>query len=157
MTRLRLILALLILGAPAGAAAADCPAPPQAEALASGLAENIAAARAGEGLAPVERDAELAQAAAAHACDMAQGGFFDHRGSDGSDVMARVRRAGYPACLAAENLAWGYAAPGPVAEGWMGSPGHRRNMLNAEVREIGIGLAEGPRGPIWVLVLAERC
>ncbi len=45
-----------------------------------------------------------------------------------------------------ENLAWGLrgrAAPRVITQMWMGSSGHRANILNATFREVGIGLAIG--------------
>lgn len=95
----------------------------------------------------------LAQVAQGHADDMAQGGFFDHAGSDGSDIGDRMRRAGYRWCAAAENIAKGQRSLEEVLKDWRGSRGHRRNMLNQNVTEIGLARAEGN---IWVMVLGTQ-
>ncbi len=120
----------------------------------------VNAQRTAAGLAPLRENAQLSAAAQRHACDQAERGFFSHTGSDGSDVVARVSSAGYSTCLTAENTAWGQRDPATVMAGWMGSPGHRANILRPRVEEIGIGFAprvEGQRGPQWVQVFARPC
>ena len=45
---------------------------------------------------------------------------------------------------AGENIAMGYATPQAVVNGWMNSPGHRANILNASFTRIGVGyVADG--------------
>ncbi|WP_425072499.1 CAP domain-containing protein [Sagittula sp. S175] len=108
--------------------------------------------RAEQGLGPVTPSPRLEEAAKRHAMDMARRGFFDHEGSDGSDVMQRARSQGYIACAIAENIAKGQKTLTEVLGDWAQSPGHRRNMLNAEVTDY--GLVRAP-GDIWVLVLGK--
>lgn len=96
----------------------------------------------------------LAAVAQGHADDMARAGFFSHSGSDGSDIGVRVKRAGYRWCAVAENIARGHRSLDEVLEGWRASRGHRRNMLNRHVTELGV--ARGP-GDTWVMVLASGC
>lgn len=108
--------------------------------------------RAEAGLALLSPSAALEKAARRHARDMARKGFFDHAGSDGSDVMKRARRAGYKACQVAENIAKGQRSLEEVLGDWMTSPGHRRNMLNGGVRDYGLVRGDGN---IWVLVLGR--
>ena len=45
-----------------------------------------------------------------------------------------------------ENLALGYPTALAVVAGWMGSDGHRANILNTTYTQIGVGCTEGPRG-----------
>jgi uncharacterized protein YkwD len=47
-----------------------------------------------------------------------------------------------------QNCAWNYADASAVAQGWMNSPGHRRNLLSPSISRFGI--AFGP-GPYWTL------
>lgn len=108
--------------------------------------------RAEQGLGPVTPSPRLEEAAKRHAMDMARRGFFDHKGSDGSDVMQRARGQGYGACAIAENIAKGQKTLTEVLGDWAQSPVHRRNMLNAEVTDY--GLVRAP-GDIWVLVLGK--
>lgn len=107
--------------------------------------------RAENGRAPLAYSMTLQSAAEAHAQDMAARGFFDHRGSDGSDVGARVSRQGYGWCFVAENIAKGQPSLADVMQAWAGSQGHRRNMLSRKAQEF--ALVEVP-GRIWVMVLA---
>lgn len=94
----------------------------------------------------------LERAAQGHADDMAKHGFFSHDGSDGSDMAERLTRAGYGWCAAAENIAKGQSSVTEVLEAWRASPGHRRNMLNREVTEMGLAWADGN---LWVMVLGR--
>ena len=45
-----------------------------------------------------------------------------------------------------ENLALGYPTALAVVAGWMGSAGHRANILSTRYTQIGVGCTEGPRG-----------
>ncbi|MDQ0372120.1 CAP domain-containing protein [Cellulomonas humilata] len=45
-----------------------------------------------------------------------------------------------------ENLALGYPTAVAVVAGWMGSDGHRANILNTTYTQIGVACTKGPRG-----------
>jgi uncharacterized protein YkwD len=49
---------------------------------------------------------------------------------------------------AVQNCAWNYPDASAVAQGWMNSPGHRRNLLSPSISRFGV--AFGP-GPYWTL------
>ncbi|MFI2753237.1 CAP domain-containing protein [Cellulomonas sp. P22] len=53
---------------------------------------------------------------------------------------------------AGENLALGHPTPADMTAGWMGSTGHRENILRASYTSIGIGCAEGSRGMLCAQV-----
>jgi uncharacterized protein YkwD len=56
-------------------------------------------------------------------------------------VGQRVSAAGYSFRLAAENVAYGRnASLRRLHDGLMRSSGHRRNILNPELREVGVGI-----------------
>jgi len=109
--------------------------------------------RTAAGLAPVNRSRQLDRVAMGHAQDQAQRGFFGHNGSDGSTVHARLRAAGYDACLSAENIAMGQPDEASVMAQWMASPGHRVNILHPRAEQVGVARA----GEHWVMVLARPC
>jgi uncharacterized protein YkwD len=88
-------------------------------------------------VAPLSWDGDLEQAALRHALDMQTNDFFDHTGSDGTSVSDRVSATGYQWQTVGENIAWGYRSIDAVFAGWKDSPGHCRNMMNANFREIG--------------------
>lgn len=114
--------------------------------------DRVNASRAEAGRGALRLNAQLTQAAAAHARDLAKTGAFSHTGSNGSSVGDRVRGQGYGFCFVAENIAKGQGSLEQVLSGWMASPGHRRNILAKEAREF--GLVRGP-GNLWVMVLAK--
>ncbi len=110
--------------------------------------------RAGAGIVrPLIHNAALQGAAQSHADDLARTGGLSHTGSDGSTLTDRVARAGYTACLSAENIASGQADIRSTIADWMASPGHRANILNAQVTQFGFGQS----GTTRVLVLARPC
>jgi uncharacterized protein YkwD len=82
---------------------------------------------------------ELAAAAAAHSQDLALNDIFSHTGSDGSTMITRIAETGYSYSQIAENIAAGQSTPQDVVDAWMRSPGHRANILNCALREIGVG------------------
>lgn len=114
----------------------------------------VNAARAESGLAGVVAEPRLAAAACRHARDLAKGGPLTHRGSDGSHLSDRLVGAGYEFAMAAENLAAGVTTADETVWLWLGSPGHRRNILTPDFRQAGVARLTGAGGEIWVLVLA---
>ncbi len=124
-----------------------CEAGPDARArLARFRAEMLAAVnvqRASHGLASLTAHRTLDHTAQVHAEDMAAHGFMSHQGTDGSDVAQRASRSGYFYVLVAENVARGQASVTEVVQDWMGSPGHRANILLADAAHLGVGFAVG--------------
>lgn len=86
----------------------------------------------------------LQAAAASHSRDMADNNFFEHTGSDGSDISQRITRAGYAARVAAENLAAGYQTTAAAMEGLLESFDHCTTLMNPEFTEFGFGYAFNP-------------
>lgn len=115
--------------------------------------EMLQAQRAAHGLHPVQPHPQLMAAAQIHAHDMARHGFLSHRGSDGSDLAARIRRQGFCYRAANENVASGYQASVLAMQGWFASPGHRRNALSRDVTHY--GFARVARS--WVMVMGRPC
>ena len=62
---------------------------------------------------------------------------------DGRTPFDRMTAAGYRYSTAAENIAAGQRTPQDVMTAWMNSPGHRANILNCALRQIGVGYATG--------------
>lgn len=113
------------------------------------------AARAEAGLAPLDPDERLMQAAASHAAYMAETKRLSHIGREGSRFDKRIRAAGYSPTTAAENVAAGASDPATTVQLWMESPPHRANILNPAFRHSGIGIAEAADGMLfWSLSLA---
>jgi uncharacterized protein YkwD len=95
---------------------------------------------------PLSLDPALTRAALEHSRDMAEHDSFDHRGHDGSAPAQRIARAGFGDLrTAGENIAAGAMTPGEVAQGWLESPGHCENIMDARFTRIGIAFAENLR------------
>lgn len=128
---------------------ADVSAEPEAERLFQ-VVEATNRARAKAGLGPLKLHAALATAAGAHARDMAEKRYFDHRSPSGEGPDERCRRAGYPDWTG-ENIFRGTTEARAAVEAWMASAGHRQNILNPDSREMGVGYAKsGSRDGYWV-------
>lgn len=91
-------------------------------------------------LPPLKGNPQLNSAADGHSSAMALRNFFAHCDLDTkSSPGDRIRSAGYEPNSWGENIAAGYSTPEAVMAGWMGSSGHRANILRSGYREIGIG------------------
>src|SRR5215831_7336975 len=116
----------------------------------------INAYRKEKGLKPLKLNAALTEAAKAHSRDLAKWDRISHYGSDGSNPWDRVKRAGYNAKVAAENVGTGQASLDEVIKGWQASPGHNKNLLLGDVEHMGIALVQDPRTEFktfWTLVV----
>lgn len=102
---------------------------------------------------PIAHNAQLAAVARAHAADMAARGYFSHMSPEGRGSGARAAAAGVPSCGIGENIAQGQTSSAEVFAGWMGSSGHRRNMINPRMASYGLGRS----GDTWVLMLYQPC
>jgi len=96
----------------------------------------------------VADDPALAAVARAHSADMRDRGFFDHTNPSGQSPWDRATAAGITYARA-ENIARGQADAAAVMAAWMGSAGHRANILNCELGRLGTGVATGSGGPWW--------
>ena len=130
----------------------------------------VNAERQQAGLAPLSTDDLLSSVARSHSADMASRDYFDHVNTQGQHPSDRAASAGY-SCRkdygtyytdgVAENIAqnWLFSSIttiGPIStknymsndeiaqetvEGWMNSPGHRANILEADYDRVGTGVA----------------
>ena len=109
-------------------------------------------ARLAHGLSALAWDDRLYRAAQAHAEDMLRRRYFGHVGPGGPSPEERLWRQGMYALKVAENL---YELDGPylpldfaerAVEGWLKSPGHRRNLLEPRFTHMAVAvLARGTR------------
>jgi uncharacterized protein YkwD len=86
----------------------------------------------------------LAKLARSHSARMAEKGFFSHQDPERGYVEDRLGKAGITWMRCAENLSQVLGYDDPIAEGvagWLKSPGHRRNLLEREVTQTGVGVA----------------
>jgi uncharacterized protein YkwD len=119
----------------------------------------INAYRRQKGLKPLTLNAELTTAAKIHSRDLARWDRISHFGSDGSNPWDRVKRAGYSARIAAENVGTGQVTIEEVMKGWQASPSHNKNLLLPEAEHMGIALVQDPKTEFktfWTLVVGSR-
>ena len=103
--------------------------------------------RANAGVTPLRRDATLDNAAQQWANTLASTGNFVHSTNEWRE--ARIP-AGWD--THGENIAWGYTSASAVMAGWMGSAGHKANILRSTFTRIGIGYNSA--GNYWVQIFA---
>ncbi|GES10948.1 hypothetical protein Amac_045450 [Acrocarpospora macrocephala] len=107
---------------------------------------NVERAKAGCG--PLTHEARLHTAARGHSADMSAKGYFSHDSQDGRSFADRIKATGYSFSSIGENIAKGQQTAASVMKDWMGSQGHRENILNCSYTQIGVGyVAAG--GPYW--------
>lgn len=107
----------------------------------SGLLNQTNQQRQTEGQTGLTINDKLMAAAQAKADDMASRGYWSHTTPDGKEPWWFVSNAGYDYLASGENLAYGFDTSQAAVTGWMNSPGHRANILNAGYREVGFGIA----------------
>ena len=111
-----------------------------------------------KGLKPLKLNPELTEAAKGHSRDLAKWDRISHYGSDGSNPWDRVKRSGYKARLAAENVGTGQIDFNEVMRGWKDSPGHNKNLLLNDADHMGIALVQDPKTEFksfWTLVIGS--
>ncbi len=102
---------------------------------------------------PLQWDPRLAAVARAHSEEMARNGYFSHQSLDGRQPDERVSDARIPWLATGENIA--RASDVTQAEAmFMDEPkfqqNHRGNILNTRFTHVGIGVARGSDGSIYV-------
>jgi uncharacterized protein YkwD len=145
------ILGLWVVGSPT-TASADRPASAM-QVLEQGVFANVNALRLRHGLVPLRLSSGLAAAARQHSTEMASRGYFSHRSASGGSFDRRIARF-YPKgshhyWSIGENLLW--SSPDVGAAGalsmWLNSPEHRKNMLIARWRAIGLAAVHVASAP----------
>ena len=102
---------------------------------------------------PLQWDARLAAVARAHSEEMMRARYFAHEGADGSLPSDRVSRAGIQWLAVGENIAKARDVR-QARDLFMDEPkferNHRGNILGTEYTHVGVGIAKGPDGLIYV-------
>lgn len=109
------------------------------------ILEMTNAARKDNDLPPLLANATLTKCARAHSANMAKQMKMTHE-LDGKTPFDRLKDVGYSYRRASENVAHGDGATiEDLFQGWMNSEGHKKNILDPNVVEIGIGLSKTGR------------
>lgn len=99
------------------------------------------------GLPKLTENWELSRCARYKSKDMLNKGYFSHTSPTYGSPFDMMTAFGIKYRTAGENIAKGYATAQAVVNGWMNSPGHRANILNASFTQIGVGYVSS--GNIW--------
>jgi uncharacterized protein YkwD len=122
---------------------------------AKAAASMISGYRRNNGLNVVALDDTLMRMAEQQARAMASKNRFEH---DAAGPFAqRIKKSGYDAKVAVENIGAGYHTLAEAFSGWRDSPPHRANMLRSGVTKMGIAAAYAPGTKykvFWSLILA---
>ena len=97
---------------------------------------------------PLRLSPPLAAVAQAYAEDMARRNYFAFQTPEGEPLTAQAQRSGFDGRLA-PALVKGYTSPEAALDTWMKSPQNRQNILEPQLVQLGIGVADSR----WVLLL----
>lgn len=119
------------------------------------LIAQVNSLRAGLGLGGVAPNGALNAAAAQHSAYMATTCDISHTEADGSTPVSRARANGYGGHVN-ENIYGGSNAQAANAWSfWVNSGPHYMPMVDSAVNEIGIGIASGPCGHFFTMLLGS--
>jgi len=111
-----------------------------------------------EGLPLLVSNTQLSQVAYVKMQDLFARQYFAHEAPvTGDDVSDLAQQYGYIYLAVGENLALGdFTSNRHVVESWMGSPGHRENILSPKYTEIGIAAGRSMHKGryVWIVVQA---
>ena len=162
MHRTRLFFVVVSLFCAHAALALDCQNFPdylgQNTAFETDVAAWVNYQRAQAGLPALQPNTLLNAAAQKHAMNMACQHQMAHQ-LNGVGPGTRISNEGYTWFAYAENVAAGYESASSVVTGWMNSPGHRDNILDAHamsLSETGVGAYRGPDGRIYYCQVFAR-
>ncbi|HYC51926.1 MAG TPA: CAP domain-containing protein [Gemmatimonadaceae bacterium] len=115
-------------------------------------------ARSRNGLPALRTSTKLMEAARIHAEQMAAAQRSDHtiNGAQYPTMQSRLQAVGYVYMQAAENVAWNQSSAQAAVNSWMSSSGHRANILDQGLTEMGAAMARSSRGePYWIQVFGR--
>lgn len=116
----------------------------------------VNAEREKAGISPLSLDDQLCAAASQRAKELVES--FAHVRPDGSDIATVLEENGCQYTKMGENIAAGQATPEEVVTSWMGSEGHRENILNPDYAKLGVGYYEDASGNYvyyWVQLFTD--
>jgi hypothetical protein len=111
--------------------------------------------RADNGLNPLIENSTLDAAALAKGNDMLAKGYWAHFAPDGTSPWSFFVSFGYKYSYAGENLARDFPDASSAVTAWMNSPSHRKNMLDPNYRDIGIGVVEGNLAGVDTTIIVQ--
>ncbi len=145
-------LAAPVLSACAIALPMTAHADPAIDSVEQSVVTLINAERAAVGLGSLGLDNRLSFVADQHSTDMMANGCFSHTSCDGTSFGTRVWSV-YPNTSAiGEVIAAGQSTAKDVVDAWMGSAGHKAQILGSGYLSLGVGLVQGgTHGYYWTV------
>ena len=122
-------------------------------ALEQDVLSNVNFLRRQHGLAALRLSSKLAAAARLHSTEMAQRGYFSHDSANGTSFDKRIGRfytsGGKRYWSVGENLLWSSpdVSASSTLDMWLNSPEHKKILLTARWREIGLAAVHTPAAP----------
>lgn len=111
------------------------------------IASAINKARSQRNISTLSYNLRLAAAADFKAHDMVTRSYFSHTDPDGKYIWDKISEEGYkPYTVLGENLAVDFFSTEGLMAAWIESPTHRANILNADFKDQGVGVADGNGG-----------
>jgi hypothetical protein len=107
------------------------------------------------GFTPLTENALLNAVATERMNDMIEKQYFAHISPTGESAADAAQKVGYKYDRIGENIAEGlFVSDDKLVQGWMQSPGHRKNILSDQFAEIGVAVAKGrvQGEEVWVAV-----
>lgn len=98
--------------------------------------------RVERGLIPLKINDQLDNAASEKSRDMLNRNYFEHF-AFGLTPWDFIVKAGYNYLYAGENLAMDFNTAEGTVNAWMDSPAHRKNILNPDFSDMGMGVIKG--------------
>ncbi|MCL2513518.1 MAG: SafA/ExsA family spore coat assembly protein [Oscillospiraceae bacterium] len=105
--------------------------------------------RAKAGLPALTANWELSRVARYKSQDMIDKKYFDHKSPTYGTPFDMMEAFGLRFSAAGENIAMGQRTPQDAMNAWMGSPGHRSNILSPAYNQIGVGAAKASNGTCY--------
>ena len=116
------------------------------------LVASVNRIRVEHGKPPQMTSPELSRIARLHSEDMSRRDFFAHASPEGYDLSHRVMGANLEYLRLAENIGRNRGQEDPVEEairGWMNSAAHRKNILDGDLMQCGVGIAVNEHGMFY--------
>jgi uncharacterized protein YkwD len=108
-----------------------------------------------EGVAPLNTNTYLNQAAQAKAQDMFDRQYFAHDTPDGKKPWQWIDKSSYDYINAGENLAMNFTSADVAHLALLKSPTHKKNIVNPKYQDIGVAVLSGELNGKQTMVMVE--
>ena len=109
----------------------------------------VNAERTKRGISALTLDSNLSSVATKKSQDMVNKNYFDHTSPTYGSPFDMMKQFGISYRTAGENIAKGQKNPQEVVTAWMNSEGHRKNILNPNFTNLGVGIAKDSKGTTY--------